>query len=217
MNLRYQLKSNKTTFLRIFIISTFFIGCVLLLNKWKGIPIGSMTRDITTTAGVEIYVGFFSQVGFFFWIAAATLCMFTSFINHKSRGNIIFTEFLFLFGLLTLLLCLDDMFLLHESVFPYIFGIPQKGVFMVYGILIFFILLRYYQIILKTNYIILAMSFIFFAISISLDVIHPPNLNPYLMEDSVKMFGIVSWFFYFYSNATFVVSKLTTANKNSTI
>ncbi|WP_296356991.1 hypothetical protein [Winogradskyella sp.] len=214
MNIFYQLKSKKATFLKIFSISIFFISCVILLNKWKGIPIGSMTRDITTSANVPLYIGFFSQVGFMFWIASATLCIFSSHLNKKNQGNPMFQKFLFLSGLLSLLLCFDDMFLLHESVFPGIFGIPEKGVFITYGILLIFLLVKYYSVIIKTDYTILATALLFFAISIGLDLIHIPNINPYLLEDGAKMIGIVSWFFYFCSNYSLIISNLSKSMKD---
>ncbi len=213
MNIISQLKSNRSTILRIFVISMFLICCVVLLNKLKGIPIGVLTRDITTAAGVPFYTGFFSQVGFIFWIATASLCMFSFHISSKSEGNTMFRKFLFLSGLLSLLLCFDDMFLLHEQVIPKVFGISEKGVYTTYGILAIFLLVKFYPIILKTDYILLAMAFIFFGLSIVIDLIHIPGINPYLLEDGVKMFGIVSCFFYFYGNVVDIVSNSTTLLK----
>lgn len=209
MNIISQLKSNRLKIVIIFSISMFLIGCIVILNKWKGIPFGILTRDIAATAGVPFYTGFFSQVGFILWIATATLCIFSSHISSKSQGNDRFKKFLFLSGLFSLLLCFDDMFLLHEQVFPQFFGISEKGVYATYGILVVFLLVKFYLVILKTDYVLLAMAFIFFGLSIVVDLIHIPILNSYILEDGFKMFGIVSWFFYFYGNAVVIVANST--------
>jgi hypothetical protein len=188
-------------------VSIFLIGLVVLLNIWKGIPISFLTRDITAISGVPFYTGFFSQIGFLLWITTATLCIFSAHISSKSPENIMFKKFLFLFGLLSLFICFDDMFLLHEEVFPFFLGISEIGVFTTYGILVVFLLVKFYPIIIKTDYILLLMAIIFFGLSIVLDLFQIPDLNPYLLEDGVKMFGMVSWFFYFYSSALVIVSS----------
>lgn len=207
MSIISQLESNRSKILSILTISLFLIGVVVLLRIWKGIPIGSLTRDITAIAGVPFYTGFFSQIGFFFWIVTATLCIFSAHMSYRRTKNAMFEKFLFLSGLLSLLLCFDDMFLLHEEVFPFILGIPEMAVFTTYGIFVLFLIVKFYPVIIKTDYILLAIAFICFGLSIVLDLIGIPGFNPYLLEDGVKMFGIISWFFYFYGNAVVIISN----------
>ena len=114
--------------------SCFLVSLVVILHIWKGVPIGHLTRDVTTIAEVPAYIGFFSQTGFLFWIATATLCLFSSLMKRTVYGAKHLKKFMFLAGLLTLLLCFDDMFLMHEQLFPSI-GIPQKVVLITYGII----------------------------------------------------------------------------------
>ena len=189
----------------ILIISIMLVGSVLLLNIWKEIPIANMTRDIVTSAEVPIYTGFFSQIGIFFWIATATLCLFSASIKGSNQENLRLKRFLFISGLVTMLLCLDDIFLLHEVVYPYM-GIPEKVVYGIYGIVIISWGLKFNRIILQTDYILLLLAFFFFALSIFLDVFPIPDLNPFLWEDGFKMAGIISWFFYFSGNSVRAVS-----------
>ncbi|XLS27798.1 hypothetical protein ACJD0Z_11390 [Flavobacteriaceae bacterium M23B6Z8] len=206
MKIISQLQSNRWKILMISIISIFLISLVVLLKIWKGIPIANLTRDITAIAALPPYTGFFSQIGSFFWIATSTLSIFSASVSFKDRAFPDLKKYLYLSGLLTLFLCLDDIFLLHEQVFPY-FGIPEKLVFAVYGLIILSWAVKFYAIILKTDYILLLMSFSFLGLSVILDVFEIPALDPYLYEDGAKMIGIVCWFFYFYSNAMLAISS----------
>lgn len=209
MNIISQLQSNRSKIFAILIISAFFTSLVLLVWMWEGVPISNLTRDPVAIIEVPFYTGFFSQLGIFFWAATAAICFFSARISPKHQENLTFRRFLFYSGLLTLFLGLDDIFLFHEIVFPNYFGIPQEIVFIVYGSLVISLLLKFYPVILKTEYILLIMAFFFFGLSVSLDLFHLPNVNPFFFEDGCKMVGIVSWFFYFYNNASIAVSNNT--------
>ncbi|OIQ30916.1 MAG: hypothetical protein BM564_01505 [Bacteroidetes bacterium MedPE-SWsnd-G2] len=160
-----------------------------------------MTRDITAIAEVPFYTGFLSQLGIFFWVATATLCFFSSKFSSNNIAQTKLKKFLFYAGLLTVLLCIDDIFLLHETVFPKYFGVPQKLVILIYGFLFISLLVKFYTVILKTNFILLGMALFFFGLSVFFDLFPIPGVNPYLLDDGAKIIGIISWFFYFYSNA----------------
>lgn len=109
-------------------------------------------------------------------------------------------------GFLTIFLGVDDIFLLHEAVFPF-FGIPEKVVYASYGFILISWIVKFYTTILRTDYILLLMAFFFLGLSVGLDVFPLSNIDLYLFEDGFKMTGIVSWFFYFYGNSVKAVSK----------
>ena len=209
MHLNSQIRANRKWILLIFLTSSFLIGLLLLLRIWKDVPISYLTRDLAYTAEVPFYTGFFSQLGIFFWAGSATLCLFSA--HMKWLGQIEIDPlkmFLFYSGLLSLLLAFDDIFLLHEEVFPVYFGISELIVFGIYGILVVILLVKFRLSILKTNYILLAMGFGFLGLSIVFDIFEVSVINTFLLEDGAKMTGIVSWFFYYYSNAVSTVSSL---------
>lgn len=186
-------------------VSAVFIGVVLLLHFWKGIPIGRLTRDPTAIVGVPLYTGFLSQIGIFFWSASVAICMFSAkVLPRRHPDSLKIRRFLFISGLLTLVLGLDDAFLLHEELFPY-FGIPQIVVLVSYAGFVLFYLIKFYSIILKTEYILLVMALVFFGISMTLDLFHPSGIDPYLFEDGAKLLGIVSWLSYFFRVGEFAV------------
>lgn len=190
------LKANRKAIgLTLFVI-TMLIGGLGLLHLVTDIPIGDLTRDPNVIIGAPFYNGLVSQIGIFFWAAAAAVCLFTAKALSTAPANFRMKRFLNMSGILTLLLGLDDALLLHEQFFPSI-GIPETVVLAIYGGLTLFYLIRFYSRILKTEYILLGMAFFFFGMSIVLDLLPLPGINPYVLEDSAKLAGIVSWLAYF--------------------
>jgi len=135
-----QYHSNRTMITIVLTISAFFIGIVLLFHFLGGIPIGNLTRDPSAVMGAPFYIGILSQAGIFFWSASAAICMFSAKIISKHPDSYKLKRFLFVSGLLTMLLGLDDIFLFHESVYPYYLGIHEKVVYATYAGLVLFIL-----------------------------------------------------------------------------
>ncbi len=178
-------------------VSAILIGVVLLLHFWKGIPIGRLTKDPTAFGGLSVYTGFLSQIGIFFWSASATVCFFSATVLSRRADRHELKRFLLISALLTLLLGLDDVFLLHEEVLPH-FGIPEKLVFGSYAGLFLFYLFRFYPLILETEYVLMAIALFFFGVSIILDLWRPPGINRFLFEDGAKLIGVVSWLAYFF-------------------
>lgn len=103
--------------------------------------------------------------------------------------------FLLVGGLISLILLLDDLFLFHEIVFPLYFKIPEKIVFLSYGLMVLGYITRFRKLIFETDFIFLLFAFCFFGLSIIIDIL---DLRvSALFEDGSKLFGIVSWFGYF--------------------
>ncbi|MDH3604741.1 MAG: hypothetical protein OEU26_34480, partial [Candidatus Tectomicrobia bacterium] len=63
--------------------------------------------------------------------------------------------------------------------------------------IIFIYLVTFRTMILNTPYLLLILSFIFFAISIAIDIPDIPFYGQHLIEDGCKWLGIVSWATYF--------------------
>ncbi|WP_156819983.1 hypothetical protein [Synechococcus sp. PCC 7336] len=187
-------------------VSAVPIGVVLLLHFWQGIPIGSLTRDPTAILEAPLYTGFLSQIGLLLWSASAAVCMLSAKLLSGRADSLKINRFLFVSGLLTLVLGLDDVFLLHEGFFPSI-GVPEKAVFVSYAGFLLFYLVKFYPVIWQTEYILLGMALVFFGVSSTLDLLLPSDLDLYLFEDGAKLVGIVSWLSYFSSTATFAVGS----------
>lgn len=203
-------QSSNFTIGLILTVSASLISVVLLLHTWKEIPLGVLMRDPIAIAELPTYTGFLSQIGIFFWFSAAAICLFCAKVisSHfrQYRGGLSIKTFLMVSGSLTLLLGLDDAFLLHEGLFPAC-GIPETVVFSCYGSFILFYLFRYRSVILKTDYKLLGMALTCFGISIGLDVVEPSGIDPYLFEDGAKLVGIVSWLSYFVRVGEFAITS----------
>ena len=187
-------------------VTAVLVSAVLLLNVWKGIPIGKLTRDPASITGVPIYTGFLSQIGVLLWSASTTICLFCASLLSTRQDKLRIKPFLLTSGLLSLILGLDDIFLLHERVFPDL-GVAEEIVFASYAAFLFFYLFRFRAIILKTEYILLGMALLFFGVSITLDVFEPAGIDPYLWEDGAKLAGIVSWLAYFFRTGIFAIDR----------
>jgi hypothetical protein len=185
-------------------VSAVLVGVVLLLHFSKGIPYGKLTRDPLTIVGAPLYTGFLSQIGIFFWSASTAVSMISAKVLSRHPESLKSKRLLFDSGLLTLVLALDDVFLLHEAFFPY-FGVPEEAVFVSYAGCMLFYLVRFYSIILKTEYVLLGMALIFFGVSITLDLLEPHGIPPFLFEDGAKLVGIVSWLSYFFRVGVYAV------------
>ncbi|WP_407279229.1 hypothetical protein U5817_24915 [Aromatoleum evansii] len=195
--MRAQLRSRFPAIALIAAASAVPIGIVLMLRVWKGVPIHLLTSDVTSIAGVPAYTGFLSQLGIFVWAGAAAICFFCARLLAARSDAQEERRFLFVSGLLTVVLAFDDLFLLHEEFFPSL-GIPEKGVFVAYAAFVLFHLVSFRRLILRTDYILLAIAFAAFAVSAGLDLANPAGINPYLYEDSAKFVGVVSWLGYFF-------------------
>jgi len=197
-----QIRSCCPTIALILVASAVPLGTVLFLHSWKGIPIRSLTRDITYNLDAPLYIGFLSQLSILLWSAAAAICLFGSKVLPRESDGRRTKQFLFVSGLLTVILCLDDAFLLHEDFFPR-FGIPEEAMFGLYAVLVLFFLFRYYALILTTEYLLLGMAIAFFGFSVIVDLLRPQGINRYFLEDGAKLIGIITWLVYFFRVGAF--------------
>lgn len=185
-----------TTFL---LIPTFLILLLVLYLKLKfDIDTGFLTRDSNAVAHQPIYIGFVSNLGILFWCASAAITIFASSLE-KNKKNIGIESFLLYSGALSLILLFDDLFQLHEEVFPNNFNIPEIAVLAVYGSFAALVFYRFRTIIPSTNFLILLICVGFFGISILVDVFHPEFPGESLVEDGAKFAGVVTWFGYYTS------------------
>jgi len=95
MNGSSVLKSSIFKILQALIVSLLVLSAVILFGEWQGISIGYLTRDIASIAKVPFYAGLLSQIGIFFWVAAATLCFFAARMISKKQLLRDFRSFLY--------------------------------------------------------------------------------------------------------------------------
>ncbi|HVR28074.1 MAG TPA: hypothetical protein VMS86_00955 [Thermoanaerobaculia bacterium] len=164
--------------------------------RW-GIPTENFLRDPAAITGAPPYVGLFSNVGVLLWAAAATICLFVAVLVGRSSGARL--AFWWYAGVLTLALLIDDLFLFHEVVFPYHLHVPEPLVYAAYGLATAGFLALFHRRILGTDAVLLGLALAWFAASLAVD--HWGHLwlprGFFLVEDGLKLLGIVSWLLYF--------------------
>jgi hypothetical protein len=188
-----------------------FLWVLGFVSARTGIPLTSFMREPQAVVGGPFYIGIASMLGGFLWSAAAAVCLFRW---DTSRGmtDQIRARFLLFWGLVSILLLLDDAFQMHEEVFPRWFGLGQKVSYAGYGTLLLAGIVIFKDVFLKTEYFLFLFALAFFALSISVDLVQElvePVLGEWriLLEDGFKLLGIVSWLAYFWR---------TSANRHST-
>ena len=143
------------------------------------------------------YIGLVSNLGVLLWCTTAAVCWLTAIVLHHKKSKLTSSFFLWSAGISTVLL-FDDLFLIHEQVMPRYLGISEKKVLASYGLLVLGYLVRWWKQILQTDYLLLVLAFVFFGISVFVDLAMKFGLNsPDWVEDLFKLTGIVSWSAYY--------------------
>lgn len=175
---------------------------VVAANYFFGIPVATLVRDPTSLGNLPPWAGAFSNIGILFWCAAMTLAFAGAMLAARQPANARLYTFLIASGLVTGFLMLDDLFVMHESFRDYL-GFPEKASFAIILAVLGVYLLGYGRVILTTDAYFLAAAFLFLGASLGLDNIqytilnYLPNNAYYLLEDGLKLIGIVNWFGYF--------------------
>ncbi|MGI9292089.1 MAG: hypothetical protein ACR2QG_12545 [Gammaproteobacteria bacterium] len=140
------------------------------------------------------YYGLISTLGGLVWIGSAFITLFVavSLFNRPSTSGA--TQFMVWATALTLALVLDDMFQLHEYIYPYVIGIPQKVVMLIYGVLVAAYLYKFQRHIFAVGPGLLIISLFTFMVSAVADMFVSADLAWHrLVEDGSKLVGIFSW------------------------
>jgi hypothetical protein len=98
---------------------------------------------------------------------------------------------------------MDDAFMLHDIVYPQYLGLPDAIVFAGYAGILLLIMIRYYKVILESDYILFILAGACFSLSVAIDQIDQhlevvlfPERWYHLWEDGPKFAGLVSWMMY---------------------
>lgn len=181
----------------IMLISGICLLTVVVVHIDTGIPVGDMTRDPAAVGNFPFYIGFLSYIGILFCCGAAAICLFSAYLGRTLKMSDRIRGFLLYSGLLSLLLGVDDLFMLHEVVFPNYLGVTDNIVYGVYLLIGLIYLIRFRRDILRSSYPLFGCAVTFLCLSVLLDAFPLPRINPFLLEDGSKFIGWVSWLAYF--------------------
>lgn len=173
------------------------LGTVALAAGVTGRPVADFTREpvaalqeTTCTGAACGYIGFLSNAGLLLWAGTASVCLVVAYLvrgHQTDRG--LAAPFLS-FGLLTMVLAVDDAFQIHERLAP---ALTEKGeplLIGAYALALACILVRYRSFVLLTSFGVLLVSSAMFLVSAALDRWLP---GLHLPEDGAKFIGIATW------------------------
>ena len=196
-----RLKKSFVVIIVLYLSALFLLASITLVGLHIGVSLEKFTRDATAVADVNPFVGVISNLGILGWCTAASICLFSSFriryrLSNKTNEYI---DFLLFFGLTTLGLLIDDLFLIHEWFVPKVLNLPEGILILIYGLTVLFGIIKFKIIIFQTERIFLGLAFAFFSLSIAIDFLETFSTiyNYIFLEDSFKFLGIISWVYYF--------------------
>lgn len=205
-------KNLPSIIVRVVLPTTIFLIATQIIVKIQGIPFYVLVVDPNEIAKLPPYTGMISMLGILFWCASVATSIFSSFLLQKKGGlkSRKWAKFLLFSACITLVILLDDLFQIHEYYYhPFIdlrnFTNPSPVknffeliFFTMYAIAISIYLWKFKSLFKKTNYPILLLSLLFFAISVFVDVATPEKMFLHsTIEEGSKFLGIVTWFSYF--------------------
>lgn len=167
----------------------------------------TLMRDPSTIAHAAPYMGFLSQVGLFFWISAASICLFSGYILSKKQAEKRIQSFLLWAGLFSLILAIDEAFLIHDFLFPVILRTAEHPLLLGYGVALALLALKFKTIIKASYYPLLAASVAAFAGSLIIDRVPSQSEYRIFAEDGLKLLGIICWLMYFGDTAAAALTK----------
>jgi hypothetical protein len=160
------------------------IALVALASRLLGEPAAFFTREPQRALQGPFYAGIFSNLGGLVWFGAAAIVSFAASLRPWNRGAFI------LAAMVTWAMGLDDVFMLHDEVYPKLF-IHERVVSTLYFGAIGAILLRYYHQLSRATLVGIAVAVFFWILSVVLDLF----LRGFgqLPEDGSKFIGIAVW------------------------
>ncbi len=160
------------------------IALVALASWLLGEPAKVFTREPQTILNGSFYVGSFSNLGGLVWFGAAAILSFAASLKPSDRGALI------LAALVTWAMGLDDIFMLHDKVYPKLY-ISNTILYLLYFGAIGVIVLRYFRQLARSTLVGMTIAVIFWVLSAMFDTFF--NEIGQLEEDGAKFIGIVVW------------------------
>ena len=196
-----QFKKLKWIILSIYIAPLLLLVALPVISNLIQQPLPSMLVDPAAVVAQSRFTGLASNIGVLVWTATATVLLFNALFRFHSKGTDTYFWFLMFFGFFTVILMLDDFFLLHEG-FSNLFSVSENLVFLSYVAVLVAGLVRFRRLIRHTDYLLLLLALMFFALAILVGFVRY-EIQSYigetriLIEAGLKLLGIVGWFGYF--------------------
>lgn len=172
-------------------IAALLIGGGAYVLKVTGQPLSILVRDANAIAHQPNYFAALEHAEILLMNGAGWIALFAALFCRKQTRR-----FLFLGGLLSLLLAADDLYMFHESAWR--IHVPEQAVFGLYAVLLILLVLANLRHFLKTPFLLLGVALVLFAAAIVVDAAdYTPFGLPGGSEDCLELAGICFWSVYF--------------------
>ena len=176
----------------------------LSLSGLAGIKGQLVLRDLAQTCGTPAGVGLLSNLGYLLWLAAGAVALFTAYSGQPGvRGKQ--RELLACGGWFSFILCIDDMFLLHDRY------IGQTFLYVVYMVFAALIAMRYRRQLMASRGELFLLAVALLGASIGIDQFQRDLPFKYetvqLVEEGAKFLGIATWVLYWWQASAQSLNK----------
>jgi hypothetical protein len=192
------------------LLSAVYLPAILLLtslaviSRLTGIPASNFTRDPAQIMNAPFYTGFESNLGLLVWCAGAVAALFAAAVLRRRPGALEQRRFLLWAGVLTLILCLDDLIMFHDILITTAFHVREQAIYLTYVLGAALFVIRFRRQLLGADRALLILAGVFFATSMLFDQWHVLQVifgrviirENYLLEDGAKLFGQLTWMAY---------------------
>ena len=145
----------------------------------------------------SVLIGVFSNLGNLLWWTTVVITGLTWFLARRDGKRSEVTKMCGFVALLTAYLAMDDLFLLHDLVFPDDLNVPEGlvlGATVVAALAFFW---RFRKVFFRSrNRLVLLVALAFLCASLGVDAL-PTEFGKGSVEDALKFVGIATWLYYF--------------------
>ncbi len=161
---------------------------VLAADQWWGIDHYDLVRDPNAIANNPNYFGLVSNLGIVLWMVGAVGAL-QAHAALKGRPGRNFGSLLLFGGAFSVVMGLDDLFMLHESIAT--FGIPEIVVLVPHALLLAMLCHQAWPLRSATPWLLLAACVCAFGLSMAVDVYPVDFGGQVFIEESFKLLGIM--------------------------
>jgi len=169
------------------------LGGFVVLGELVDRPFRYFSKEPVETLGGPGYVGWLAHLGSVVWLAGGASALLAGAVLRLERRR--GAGFLLAAGALTAALVADDLFLLHETVYPAL-GVPEEVVYATYGVLLVTVAARWRHDVGRHDAALLALALALWAASVGADVVQETRgalPHHHLLEDGLKLVGTALW------------------------